>query len=355
MTRALVRRRSRRPGFALLSVLVAMTLLAVFAVGAAFLAVLETRGLRSASRQPAVQIAAESLAVGTVAAWPGAGAARLTVGDSVVSLARTNALESRVRVLRLSSSRYLVTAAAEDPRFGVRGGVWLAVRRDSLPELPPRALTAPGAPDVRGRAVVDDADRAPALWDGCPEPPPNDSASSPADAARRDTLAEPAFGGVPWDTLAAHADVRVEPSTVAEPAPVTVGARCVASGTPDLSWGEPRRAAPSACAAYYPVIAASGDLTLRGEARGQGVLIVGGDLVMRDDAYFAGVVLVRGRALLLGGARVVGALVVRDVRGLGSVIADGARVQRSTCALGRATAGAAPVRVDGAHAWAPLW
>jgi hypothetical protein len=157
------------------------------------------------------------------------------------------------------------------------------------------------------------------------------------------------FGEGTWDALASRAAVTLDGGASASPLPRASGGACVVD---DASWGEPRRgiAAVAACEHASPVVAARAPaLTLRGPARGQGLLLVDGDLRVEGVVDHAGLVVVRGAVDASRGAlRVRGALMVANDDGRGaSVIGPGSEVLYSSCAVARALIAAsrpAPLR-----------
>jgi hypothetical protein len=107
----------------------------------------------------------------------------------------------------------------------------------------------------------------------------------------------------------------------------------------NTNWGEPLNPA-SPCWDHLPIIHFSGDLTITGTGRGQGILLVDGNLVIRGNFDFYGVIVVQGRSVLWGrDATMTGGVLTRNGTGGGgmSFVLNGSRIQYSSCAVQRAT------------------
>lgn len=143
-----------------------------------------------------------------------------------------------------------------------------------------------------------------------------------------------ALGGVKWSELEEIAD-RVESGSLT-PRPAVDGERCdlAAAG----NWGDPLKAEP-ACADYFPLIYAPGDLRMEGGV-GQGILAVAGSLTFSGDATFVGVAIAMHGLIVEPNARFYGAL-----RSDGDVaLIDSADLVYSRCAIARALTLTAAVR-----------
>jgi hypothetical protein len=209
---------------------------------------------------------------------------------------------------------------------------------------------------------VDGTDRTPGAWAGqCTSPTLSITGVSPRTAGQVDllrfgnidglpplqedtTISDASFsylGGYPYLQLAAMADItftgnQTFGSTIG---PSESGGVCQTAVT--TNWGEPLNTA-SACWDHLPIIHFTGDLTITGTGRGQGILLVDGDLVIRGDFDFYGVIIVLGRMGLRGtGAEMTGRILVRNRVGgtATSNVLNGSRIQYSSCAVARATSG----------------
>jgi hypothetical protein len=239
-----------------------------------------------------------------------------------------------VTLTRLADELFLVTAEA---RAGpARRQVSRAVRLDAATAPVIAALVSSVPLDPGASAGIDSLDHSPQGWD-CPTP----GAPLPQ-AVVTDTATLARFGQFAWTTLAQRATARVG-SRVTGAAPRYGDEEC--DTTDPSSWGEPLRSNGGPCTAHYPIIHASGDLTVDG-GRGQGVLLVDGDLTLAGGFEFHGAILVRG-ALLSGpgGARITGTVWVAAQSATASAL-DGIAIDLSRCATRKALlALAAPLPV----------
>ena len=255
--------------------------------------------------------------------------------------------------------------------------VRLLVRLRSIAPAVQGAIVTAGPLAVADGAEVDGADLAAPGWDDCgwwSESPADaaavaipdaDSVSVAVGATVRGGVRSTPESGLPatyarldeerWDALAARAAVVVAGGSTVAPGPRAVGATCVAEAT---GWGEPWRGAGAvgACEPVSPIVHVRGDLTLRGPARGQGVLLVDGDLRVDGAVDYAGLVLVRGVVRAGAGAlRVRGTLMIASADGRGaSRLGPGSIVGYSSCAVTRAAIAAGRPAPVGRRAWSEV-
>lgn len=364
-----------RRGVALLLVVVALAMVGALIGGLLGAALRERRDGGDAIRRVRALAAAEYGLVAQIAAGAWAGEWSRTTARGVIgvnTLAIGDAVDS-VRVYKLDQARFLLAST------GVAGsGPWRARQRVGLlvelraPAVEPRAaLLIADSARLDAGASVSGADTAPDGWscppDGAPLPGIAIAPRAPADtsACTRCTAGSPA---VLLDSGAADPSLRDHPAPVAR-ATLLAGARELASGTvltdpaPVLdaagacderapgNLGDPLRALgpASPCAAFFPVLHASGDLHLQGGAA-QGVLLVDGDLHLERGAAFFGIALVRGALVMSPGARVVGAARAGSV-----TLAAASLVHASRCAIARALIATASPRPIARYPWLTLW
>ncbi len=130
---------------------------------------------------------------------------------------------------------------------------------------------------------------------------------------------------------------------------VVTGGACDTSAP--TNWGDPLHPG-SACWSYVPVIHVAGDLSLGGNAYGQGILLVDGDLQITGNFDFYGVIVVKGQADLGGTPRVNGGLIVQNGSGGSGLsrLRGNEGVHYSSCVVKRALAAAAVARpLSGRH------
>ena len=165
-----------------------------------------------------------------------------------------------------------------------------------------------------------------------------ESASRAAAAAARAALA--ASGSKVYDAAEAPLE-----------RPGAVGSAAACDTSVRGNWGG---AAVPACARYFPIVHARGNLSVLGGS-GQGVLLVDGDLTVDGGFTFDGPVLVGGRLIVQGaGARFRGSVRARSAA-LTPSAAGSAEFVFSRCALDDALLANAPVRPLGERAWAELY
>jgi hypothetical protein len=321
---------AQRPGFAVATALFALVAVGALAMGTLFAATHELRSGSDTIHQARAVMAAELGLEQTIATWNREWNGALARGyGRTLTLSTPEGARLTVRLTRLADELFLV---ASEARAGpARRQVSRVVVLDPGDPLILAALSASAVVEVGATAGIDGSDRAPVAWD-CPT---SGAAVPPFDIA--DTSALLRFGQFDWDDLVEVANARTT-ARVSGTAPRFTDEECDTTD-PD-NWGEPARSNGGACASYYPVIHAPGDLIIDG-GRGQGLLLVDGDLTLQGGFEFFGVVLVRG-ALLSGpgGARVTGAASIAALGETESVL-GGIAIDFSRCAARKALLGLA--------------
>ncbi len=145
------------------------------------------------------------------------------------------------------------------------------------------------------------------------------------------------FGWTTYDALAAQADytfTRNETFRTGDIRPVVIMGACF-SGV-STNWGEPR-ATGHPCWDHRPIIHFTRNLTLRGDDRGQGILLVDGNLTINGSFEFYGIVIVKGRLRILTDGAIVGGVFVQggNQGNQTSQIQNGGSIQYSSCAVDR--------------------
>lgn len=224
------------------------------------------------------------------------------------------------------------------------------------------ALTTQGPTGIGGSAALSGNDQQPAGWSGCPGGTGNlsgirtrnmsdvqtqgacssgncISGNPPVTAdSSIDSTTFFNYGDLHWNDLVALANKRIAPATY-RIQPVASGTQCVTSRVDN--WGDPVNQA-SPCTNYFPIVYATGDLSIQGNL-GQGLLLVEGDLTVDGNFQFYGVVIVRGRLVTQGtGGHFNGAVLAADANLNQNTILGNAAVQYSSCAVWKALVYAAP-------------
>ncbi|HUG41497.1 MAG TPA: hypothetical protein VMM12_13500 [Longimicrobiales bacterium] len=155
--------------------------------------------------------------------------------------------------------------------------------------------------------------------------------------ATLDSAAFSEYGDMNLDDLKVIADKVYPPGTYNGMGPVVDGSgACDKTVMPN--WGDPNNPA-GACHYYWPIIHATGDMTL-GSGVGQGILIVDGNLHISGNFQFTGLVFVYGSISTTG----VGNKLTGSVNVLGAGLTDigqptgggSTQIKLSSCAIERA-------------------
>lgn len=392
-------RGGNRRGAALVTVLVAVTLLGVLAAGA-FTTGQQTfrAGRNSLVEQRAFAVAEYGLNQ-QMANWntalnlpPAAGGFQVgAVNDSSLWVASGDT--ARVRITRLGPMLYWIESIGRanipSPQMQATRDVSSLVRL-AYPTIAPKgAVTAGGDIDISGNASVDGRDRLPyaGVADSWPSKncntirgpdvpavvaPPGANVSykaknipsSPAvlyDPAAADSNTYVRFGTESWNTLTKNANVRL-PGGVYGTAiqPVDSAGTCQVGDTTSLNWGEPFHGPGSVASCYgrFPIIYINGSAQLNGKGRGQGILLVNGDLKINGTFDWVGLIVVRDDINKGNGtANVTGAVMARNVTlsDGGSVINGNQTVQYSRCAVEAALRASAVLQPVRERSWAQLF
>ena len=257
-----------------------------------------------------------------------------------------------------------------------------AVLRLRIPTIKAEgAITAGGNVSVRGGANIQGRDSVPPGWSNdCNGIPEVDKAGVvvPLGATvttqgsswvqgvpptKQDPLASDQntyirFGDETWNTLVAQANITLTGGTLNEVKPDSL-----ANGTCNkaniYNWGEPKRGLLTVgpCYNYFPIIYSNGSITLNGQGRGQGILLVNGNVAINGHFEWHGLIIVsndivRGN----GSATVFGGVMARnEVKADESLITGTTHYNYSSCALERAMRGSAQVVQAKERAWTELY
>ena len=165
------------------------------------------------------------------------------------------------------------------------------------------------------------------------------------------------YGTETWNSLAANAEIKLAGGTYNWDIEPTVDAdgKCLAGIT---NWGEPHRGAGSvpACTNRFPIIYVDGDLHLRSNGRGQGILLINGSLELNGQFEFHGIIIARENIDKGNGtALVYGAVFARDVQLSDSFFAGTQDINYSSCAIENALRGSAILVRVGQRHWSQLY
>lgn len=337
-----VRRRQRR-GAALLLALFAMVVLLLLSQGAVIAATGEYRAGRNTLIEQRAFAVAEFGLNREVADWdrsrnlpPPTGMAFGSIDSNSVFVSQGDT--ARVKVTRLNDNTFWVVSLG---RASIGNKLLESQRmthmlvRIAYPSITPgAAIVTAGTLRLRGNPTVDGRNTDPAGWEQCdsiagrdtfaiahaPAFPPNYQGQSAngvingvnPDPAAADSNTYVRYGTETWNSLVANANVKIGAGTY-QPKPVGTDSSCTESTL--SNWGEPFRGSGTikGCYDYFPIIYASGSVTINGNSRGQGILLVNGDLRVNGSLDWYGLIVVRDDIDAGNGtARVHGSVMARN-------------------------------------------
>lgn len=388
---------TNRRGFAMFMALGALVVIAILVAGSSFITLQESQLGQNQLVQSRAMAAAEYGLNKIQAQWDLTPNLQMVNGTSFdTAYTITNEGTCKVRITRLnnetfwlvSEGRAVVGNTASQARTAVkRVSAFLRLR---IPTIKANAaITAGGNVEVRGGADIEGRNTDPPGWTGCSagtDKPgvvvPSGSTvttqgSSTIDGATCTAPNTPAgcgwttdplaadsntyirYGDENWNSLTSQANIIVNGGTIGNAvAPTALNGSCNKSN--QLNWGEPHRAGIDyvpECINYFPIIYSNGDLTLNGNGRGQGILLIKGSVTINGHFEWHGLIvvtndIVRGN----GSADVYGGVMARnEVKADESVISGTTHYNYSACALERAMRGSAQVVQGKQRAWVELY
>lgn len=384
-----------RAGFALPVAILAIVVIGALIAGAFFASSQEFKVGRNTLSQQRAFSAAEYGIGAVVDTIRGSHVSGLNVGESVTTVASvtdstpfaTQRAYDTIRVTKLTSATTYATALVTSTGQLQDGA---ARRRSSMmlrfvyPNMTmPGALTVNGGLTISGSSQISGADNMPSGWGGCPQgnngvpgiatqpgvtinvngsgcenlscvtSPTGTRQLQTSTAADSSTYFN--YGSATWTSLVAAADIRL--TTSPDPAP-TLNAANACDRTNTANWGEPRRDATAvvACQNYYPIIYIDGTARQNSQGRGQGILLVNGDLILTGGFEFYGPVIVRGEVRSRGNNTIYGTLASAnvDLDGVDSSVNGNPTIMYSSCAISKATSGAAVAQPLTQRAWTEM-
>ena len=414
--------RAGRPGFALAVAMMAIIVIGALVAGAFFASNQEFRVGRNTLVEQRAFAVAEFGLNSEISNWdrslniPG----RMAIGAVASRRIYVQQGDSAfVDITKLTNNTYWVVSTGVS---SVGTPVSQAVRRtNALVRLAYPTISVGGAVqvagdlDINGSARIDGRNTAPTAWD-CSQIGGSDTAAIAVSTTARVTGADSTttqgqpniytgsgdafltrsltaadsntyirYGSETWNTLVRNADVRytqcsagictvnlgqeIKPSLVA-----TDSTKCDMAN--QYNWGEPRRSAVDSytglssigsgetyvgrCTSYFPIVYIPGNLSLNGNGRGQGILLVEGDFDIGGNFDFTGIIIVkddinRGR----GNSTVTGSIMARnadlgDNSSLNTIVGT-QNVYYSKCAIENAVRGSAILVPTRERGWAQLF
>lgn len=191
-----------------------------------------------------------------------------------------------------------------------RLGMLVRTLRFSVPKT--QALMAFGGINLRGAASINGVDQQPSAW---PSSDCDSLAATEAGVLAKDAstvtgkteniVGDPAieedtsmtkgqfldYGDLDYDNLKSMATIVFGTASLKPLPAYKANGDCDSSV--QTNWGEPKNSADK-CYDYFPVVYASGDLTVGGNGYGQGILLVDGNLTISGGFEFYGIIIVLG-------------------------------------------------------------
>lgn len=393
-TRVVSQQARPRRGFAMFLAVGALVIIGVLVAGSSFITLQETRLGQNSIVQTRAFSAAEYGLNKIQADWDKTPNLQMPNGASFdTNYVLTGQGSAKVRYTRLNNETFWIVSEGRATAGNSVSASRVAVKRVGavlrlrIPTIKVEgAITAGGNVSVRGGADIQGRDSVPPGWTSdCASVPEVDKAGvvvpvgstvttqgsstvNGVPATKQDPLAADQntyirYGDETWNTLTSQANVtfpnggsignQVAPDSILLLNPGVCNKGNI------YNWGEPWRGIGSIrpCYNYFPIIYSNGDLTLNGQGRGQGILLVNGNVTINGQFEWHGLIvvsndIVRGN----GSATVFGGVMARnEVKADESIISGTTRYQYSSCALERAMRGSAQVVQAKERAWTELY
>ena len=235
------------------------------------------------------------------------------------------------------------------------------------------SLTTQGQVAMSGNANIVGVDQIPTGWVSCDPPGPSqagvrDQGGNVSETGNATVLGTPpvvndptinnntftTFGGATYASLAAKANI-VVPAGNYSTAPVVTNGVCDKNVL--TNWGDGEN--PNApCADYWPIIHATGTITLN-NTQGQGILLVDGDLNIQGSYQFFGIVVIQGDLKTAGGgntdAHFWGGVMAKNADLSTQSLSGKATLNFSSCAILTALQATSPISMMRSRGWAQLF
>lgn len=376
--------RARR-GVALVTAVLGIVVITILVVGGFFASTQEYRGGRNLLVEQRAFAVAEYGLNNEVSNWDRGRNISMAVGE--IDSTRRYVAQSDtafVKITKLNDNTFWVVSegqASMGNTSQVSARRTNAYVRIAYPSIDAKAaVTTAGEIKLTGSSNVDGDNVNPPGWEGGGDCPPasgtlpallvppgitpdyraGNIGSTPAyeqseTAADSNTYVR--YGTETWNTLAANAEIKLPGGTYnwdIEPV-VNADDQCA----PGVSnWGEPHRGSGTVeeCYNRFPIIYVDGDLHLRSNGRGQGILLINGSLELNGMFEFHGIIIARENIDRGNGtALVYGAVFARDVELSDSFFAGTQDINFSSCAIENALRGSAVLVRVGQRHWSQLY
>ena len=235
------------------------------------------------------------------------------------------------------------------------------------------SLTTQGSVSVGGNAAINGADQIPTGWASCDPPGPaqagvRDQGGNVSSNGNGTVTGTPpivndpsinnntfmTFGGATYAQLAARASVVLPAGNYTTDPVVTNG---VCDKTVLTNWGDGVNPA-AACGSYFPIVHATGTITLN-NTQGQGILLVDGDLNVQGSYQFFGIVIIQGDLKTAGGgttdAHFWGGVLAKNADLSVQNLSGKATLNFSSCSILAALQATSPISLMRSRGWVQLY
>lgn len=235
------------------------------------------------------------------------------------------------------------------------------------------SLTTQGVVSMSGNANINGADQIPTGWTSCdppgaPQAGVRDQGGNVTETGNATVVGTPpvvndpsinnntftTFGGATYAQLAARANV-VIPAGNYTTAPVVTNGVC--DKTVLTNWGDGMNPL-AACASYFPIIHATGTITVN-NTQGQGILLVDGDLNVQGSYQFFGIVIIQGDLKTAGGgstdAHFWGGVMAKNADLSVQNLSGKATLNFSSCSMLAALQATSPISLMRSRGWVQLY
>ncbi|HEV2670350.1 MAG TPA: pilus assembly PilX N-terminal domain-containing protein [Gemmatimonadales bacterium] len=235
------------------------------------------------------------------------------------------------------------------------------------------SLTTQGTVSMGGNATVNGTDQVPAGWASCDPPGPSqagvrDQGGNVTESGNANVTGTPpvvndqtinsntftTFGGATYAQLAARATITIPEGNYSTD-PVTAGGNC--DKTVLTNWGDGMNQGQP-CSNYFPIIHATGTITLN-NTQGQGILLVDGDVNVQGSYQFFGIVIIQGDLKTAGGgttdAHFWGGVMAKNADLSDQSLSGNATLNFSSCAILTVLQAQSPISMMRSRGWVQLF
>ncbi len=235
------------------------------------------------------------------------------------------------------------------------------------------SLTTQGQVNMSGNANINGSDQIPSGWTSCDPPGPpqagvRDQGGNVSETGNAIVTGTPPvvndptinnstfsqFGTTSYAQLAARATITIPAGNYNTDPVVTNG---VCDKTVLTNWGDGMNPL-SACASYWPIIHATGTITLN-NTQGQGILLVDGDLNIQGSYQFFGIVVIQGDLKTSGGgstdAHFWGGVMAKNADLSVQNLSGKATLNFSSCSIQMALQAQSPIGSMRSRGWVQLF